>query len=368
MGTKRDENALLGRLRQRIRASGPLTFAEFMEAALYDPEDGFYSGAPIGADGHFVTSPHVSPAFGDLVARQLAGSWDTLGRPDPFTVAELGAGDGTLGKRILESVAPVPELKSALRYVAVERAGAQVEALRAAGLETSASLEEIGPITGCVLANELLDNVPFHRLRDREGRVVEVVIGEEDGRLVELEREPSDEALRALDRPLSEGEERPVSPGALSIVREIASILHRGYAFLFDYGFAAGEPPGPVHAYMRHEVLADVLTDPGSRDVTAAVDLEAVASEARRAGLDTWGPVTQREALLALGYRMWAAGARKRQSETDDPMEANRFYEARSRASILIAEDKLGSLYLQALGTKGLPPPEAVLGDRDAGC
>ena len=368
MGTKRDETALLGRLRRRIREKGPVTFAEFMEAALYDPADGFYARAPIGRDGHFVTSPHVSPAFGDLVARQLAESWDSLEKPSPFTVAELGAGDGTLARRILEAVSPLPDLAAALRYVAVERTPGQYGALRDSGLEAVGSLDELGPLTGCVIANELLDNVPFHRLRERDGRVVEVLVGEDDGRLVEVEADPSEGALSALGRPLSPGEERPVSPQSMAIVREITGALERGYAFLFDYGFVAGEAPGPVHSYRDHRVLADVLEDPGGRDVTAAVDLEALASEAASTGLQVWGPVTQREALLALGYRLWSAGVRKRQAETADAREANKLYEARSRASILIDEDKLGSLYLLALGTEGLPPPVSVLGDRGAGC
>src|SRR5688572_621007 len=116
MGTNQDESALLGRLRRRIQAKGPISFAEFMEAALYDPDHGFYAVPRIGGDGHFVTSPHVSPAFGELVARQVAESWDSLGKPDPFTVVELGAGDGTLGRGILASLAKVPDLASATRY------------------------------------------------------------------------------------------------------------------------------------------------------------------------------------------------------------------------------------------------------------
>lgn len=364
-----EESTLLGRLRQRIREHGPVTFAEFMEAALYDPDQGFYARPPIGDDGHFVTSPHVSGAFGDLLARQLAWCWDSLGRPGPFTVVEVGAGDGTLARRIVDAVRAVPDLASALRYVAVERTPGQRERVAAAGLETHASPTDVAPVTGCVVANELLDNVPFHLLREREGRVVEVLVGADRDRLVQVEGEPAAEALAALKRPLSSGEERPVSPGALRIVREIAAALDRGYAFLFDYGFVAGETPGPVHAYRDHRVLAEVLEEPGSRDVTSAVDLEAVTEEARDSGLQVWGPVTQREALLALGYRLWDTGILQRQTEVgSDPVATNRLYEARSRASILIDPAKLGGLYLVAFGTEGLPPPPAVLGDRNAGC
>lgn len=362
----REQGSLAERLLARIRVTGPMTFAEFMELALYDPDEGFYARAPM--DRHFVTSPHVSPAFGKLFARQVAECWEQLGRPDPFAVVELGAGDGTLARQILGAVRTVPELASSLRYVGVERTPGQSDALRAGGLEAIGSLAEAAPVIGCLIANEVLDNVPFHRLRERDGRIVEVLVGAEGDRLVEIEEEPTEEVTKALTRPLAPGEERPVSPRALRLVREISAALERGYAFLFDYGFVEGETPGPVHAYRDHRVLEEVLAEPGSRDITAAVDLETVAAEARQAGLQIWGPVTQRDALLALGHRLWSAGVRNRQIETADAREANRLYEARSRASILIDEAKLGGLYLLAFGTEGLPAPAAVLGDRELGC
>jgi SAM-dependent MidA family methyltransferase len=359
---------LTDRLVERIRATGPITFAEFMEAALYDPEDGFYARPAVGRgqDGHFVTSPHVSPAFGDLLGRQVAECWDLLGQPSPFTVVEVGAGDGTLARQVLAAAGSVPGLTDAIRYVAVERTGGQTAVLRDAGLETAASLAEVGPVTGCVVANEVLDNLPFHRLRERGGEIVEVMVGAEGDRLVEVEGPATSAALALLTGELGPGQERVVSPAARGFVEEMAAALDRGYSFLFDYG-----PTGPVHAYREHRVLADVLDEPGSRDVTAGVDLEAVAGMVREAGLQAWGPVTQREALLALGYRLWTAGVRTRQAEAEvagDWRVANRLFEARSRASILIDEGKLGGLWLLALGTAGLPPPAAVLGDRETGC
>jgi SAM-dependent MidA family methyltransferase len=354
-----------------IRASGPIDFAAFMDLALYDPDDGFYARPPIGEDGHFVTSPHVSPAFGHLVARQVAESWEGLGRPRPFDLVEIGAGDGTLAVQILAAVRTVPDLAAALRYTAVERTPGALAALEGSGLEARGSLSEVGPVTGCVLANEVLDNLPFHRLRERDGRTVEVYVGLDGDRLVEVEAEPTRDAIELLDRPLRPGQERLVSPATSAMVRDLAAVLDRGYVYLFDYGFGGEVSPGPVHAYRDHRVLAEVLEEPGSRDVTAAVDLDAVAAEARRSGLRVWGPVAQREALLGLGYRLWASGVRTRQAEAEaggDWREANRLYAARSRASILVDPAKLGSLQLLALGTEGLPPPAAILGDRDSGC
>jgi SAM-dependent MidA family methyltransferase len=359
------------RLVARIREEGPITFADFMEAALYDPDHGFYAHPPIGDRGHFVTAPHVSPAFGDLLARQMAECWDVLGRPRRFTVVELGAGDGTLALQVLMAARSVPELAGSLRYVAVERSPGAREALARSGLDTFPDLRSVGPVTGCVLANEVLDNVPFHRVRERGGRIVEILVGEEDGRLVEVEGWPSHEALGAFPLELRPGEERPVSPEALVLVREVAASIERGYSFFFDYGFSGGGRPGPVHAYRDHRVLAEVLVEPGRRDVTAAVDLDAIADQGRQAGLQAWGPIPQREALLALGYRLWVSGTRRHQAEAEaagDWREANRLFAARSRASILIDPAKLGSLSLLAFGTEGLPPPAAILGDRETGC
>lgn len=364
--------ALRRRLAERIRADGPLTFAEFMEAALYDPEEGFYAGLPVSRDGHFVTSPHVSPAFGALVGRQVAEAWDLLGKPDPFTVVEVGAGDGTLARQVLEAADSVPELRKALRYVAVERSPAARKALADAGIEVLEDMAEIEDgVAGCVLANEVLDNLPLHRLRERDGRTVEVRVGLDGERLVEVEADSSPEAMAALREPLRPGEERPVSPATLELVRQTARTLERGYTFFFDYGFGPGEDPAEVQAYRDMRVTGDLLADPGSRDVTAAVDLGAVAEEARRNRLTVWGPVPQGDALLALGFRSWLAGVRARERELadrGDDRAAIRMFAARSEASILIDPDKLGGLRLLALGTEGLPAPASVLGDREAGC
>ncbi|HEX2031229.1 MAG TPA: SAM-dependent methyltransferase [Actinomycetota bacterium] len=364
---------LMDRLLARIAEGGPMTFAEYMEAALYDPEEGFYARPPVGENGHYATSPHVSPAFGALLGRQVAQVWDVLGRPERLDVVEIGAGDGTLAAQILEATAAVPELGSAIRYVGVERSAGARAALERRGLQAAASLGAVRGVRGCILANEVLDNAPFHRLRERDGTVVEVLVGADDGRLVEVEGKPTDRAVEALaGRSLRPGEERPVSPAGLRLVRQIAEGLERGYALVFDYGFGAGERPGPVHGYRDQRVTADVLEEPGSRDITAAVDLESIAAEARASGLRVWGPVTQREALLGLGFRTWMQGLRSRQTQAQlTPggwREAGRLYSERNRASILVDPDKLGSLRLLAFGTDGLPPPAAALGDRETGC
>jgi SAM-dependent MidA family methyltransferase len=364
-------DSLKRRLARRIQEEGPITFAAFMEAALYDPAGGFYTNPPIGVDRHFVTSPHVSPAFGDLVARQAVEVWEFLGRPRPLAIVEVGAGDGTLARRVLHTLRNVPDLGASLRYLAVERSAGSREALEQLDVEVHDSLAGVGPQTGFLIANELFDNLPFHRLRNRDGHVREVMVGMNGEKFVEIEGDPSRLALSALEGPIRVGEEKPVSPESLVLVRQIAATLRRGYALLVDFGFGSQEMAGPVHAYRDHQVLADVLEDPGSRDVTAAVDLEALSREARQAGLSVWGPVSQREALLALGFRLWLSGLRARQAEAEqagDWREATRLFSERSKATLLIDPSQLGGLQVLALATAGLPPLVSVLGDREKSC
>src|SRR2546426_870980 len=179
---------LTDRLRARIQAQGPLTFAEFMEVALYDPEDGFYSRPAVGAAGDFVTSPHVSPVFGILLATQVEEYWRLLGRPEPFAVGEVGAGDGTLSSEVLGSLPPA--IRDSAHYLAVDRSPGARESLKANDVSVAAELTDVvAGLVGCILANELLDNLPFHRLRRTAHGLVEVYVGWEGGRFV-LEEGP----------------------------------------------------------------------------------------------------------------------------------------------------------------------------------
>ncbi|HEX9711185.1 MAG TPA: SAM-dependent methyltransferase [Actinomycetota bacterium] len=357
---------LRDRLIEQIRARGPITFAAYMHAALYDPADGFFAGAPVGETEHFVTSPHVSPVFGSLLAVQLADAWEALGRPSPFTVVEAGAGDGTLASQIIEA-ARGTEWAPDLRYVCLEQSPVARGAIGARDLVAAATIDEAAPepVTGVVLANELFDNLPFHRVRRDGDRVLEVFVDEREGRLVETVADASPDALDAIGAPLQPGLEQPSSPAARATATALARILARGYLIVLDYGFVAGEDPGPVRGYRGQRLVTDLLADPGGSDITGPVDLDALADAARAAHLTAWGPVTQREALGALGYRAMVQKVRARQAELE---RAGRWREAvsawnqRGETSMLIDPAGLGSLKVLAVGTAGLRPPLAFRG------
>ncbi len=340
------------RIRRAIEEGGPITFAEFMELALYGP-GGFYEQPPIGRVGHFVTSPHVHPVFGELLAGGLRQMWAALERPEPFRVVDVGAGDGTLAAQVVARLADVP-----LDYVAVERSPGARARLAELPVRVSEELDDAVD-GGCILANELLDNMPFRRVRASPGGVVEIRIGLSADRFVEVDA-PCDERLAELLPRLGPGEEAAVSLGALELVDRLADRLLRGYALLIDYGEASGRAAGRVHGYRSHQVVEDVLDRPGSADITAGVDFAALIRRAEEGGTAALGPVAQRVALRALGFDAWAECERRRSVELLDAgsgLDAVRAWAGRSRATLLIDPAALGGLQWLALATPGLAWP-----------
>lgn len=343
------------RIRTAIRKHGPITFDRFMAEALYGP-GGFYEEVPVGERGHFVTSPHVHPVFSRLVGAALEQLWESLGHPVPLRLVEAGAGDGTMGR---EMVAGFARGGVELRYVAVEISPGARAALDAAGLATAERLADLEPLDpGVLVANELLDNLPFRRIRASGARLVELLVGLDGDRFVEVQA-PCPAELRSLAPKLDDGAEAAVPVGALAFVDELAGRLLTGYALLVDY--AAGAPGGAeAHGYRRHGVVEDVLDDPGSADITAGVDLEAVAARARERGLKAFPSVRQADALRALGLDEWIGAERIRQAELHTlgrSIEAVRAWDGRARAGLLVDVAALGRLRWLLLATPGLPKP-----------
>jgi SAM-dependent MidA family methyltransferase len=359
-------------LERDIRARGPIGFDRFMDLALYGP-GGFYEAPPIGPSGHFVTSPHVHPVFATLLARAIRDLAAGLGDSSaPVRLVELGAGDGTLAEQLLRELDGLP-----LEYSVAERSPGARAALSRLPVRIVDQDAPLDPgFHGIVLANELLDNLPFRRVRrlgpgpsgGAEEQLVEVLVGLAGDRFVEVES-PCPPDLAGLAPALRPGEEGVVPVAALDLIDRLAAALASGHVLLIDYGDDSGGPAGPVHGYRGHEAVADVLSDPGTADLTAGVDLRAVAGRARLAGLEAHGPVTQEVALRTLGYDRWAAEERTRQTRLLDAgsgLDAARAWGGRSRASLLVDPSRLGGLRWLLLATPGLPAPPWIAGVRSA--
>ncbi|HET7828975.1 MAG TPA: SAM-dependent methyltransferase [Candidatus Limnocylindrales bacterium] len=319
-----EDEALAASIRAEIRASGPITFARFMDRALYEPGHGYYRRPDPGPGrrGDFLTAPEAHPIFGAVMGRLVEQAWDALGRPDPFTVTEPGAGTGALAAGLLGGLRDLGSpLAAALRYRPVEVEPARLVAIRerltALGLEHA--LTDDGPRNGeagAVVANEVLDALPVHRVIGRPaapGGIAELLVGVDDGgRFSTVEAEPTTPALaqRLHDEgvTLADGQVTEVCLAIDGWLEEATRHLAQGVAILVDYADEpaalhdpARRPNGTLRAFAAHAVGADPFAHVGRQDLTATVDLAAVRAAAARAGLEPVGETTQAELVARLG-------------------------------------------------------------------
>lgn len=331
--------ALADKIAERIRREGPVPFDRYVEAALYEPDLGFFirGGGAGRSEGDFITSPEVGSLFGAVVARALDQWWVGLGRPDPYVVVDAGAGRGQLARDVLRVG---PACSPALRYVMVERSPG-LRALQHEYLDVEPPEDALGPavrhgpdddepepvpgtgpivtqtetlpatrLTGVVVANELLDNLPFRLVeRTAEGwDEIRVGLNEAGGFQEVLVPAEDDLAARASEtlpdaRP---GQRLPIQTGIADWFVECGAVLRRGYVVVIDYadraaGVAARGQDSWLRTYRGHGRGADPLVAPGSQDVTCDVVIESLHADARREGFDLVEERSQAEWLEAHG-------------------------------------------------------------------
>ncbi len=323
---------LAGELRRRIGRDGTISFAEFMAAALYDLNGGYYASATTrtGRRGDFFTSVSVGPVFGRLLARQFADMWKQLGCPPDFTLVEQGASDGQLMADVLTALArDHPDCQP--RVIIIE----PLPALRAAQertlapwsdrVTTCATESELPAFTGVFFANELLDAFPVRLLVRDDGAWRERRVGQADGAFVFREEPLTDPDLlrSAQELPLPPEPGRfctEVCPALEPWMRTVSAKLARGWLLLIDYGHASAirhapaRAAGTLAAYREHQRQDDPLAQPGNQDLTAHVDFTAVARAGLAAGLQLAGFTDQHHALAALSVRLYPAMPEERLS------------------------------------------------------
>jgi SAM-dependent MidA family methyltransferase len=303
-----------------------ITFADYMELVLYDPQFGYYASNAdcIGKSGDFITSPHLAPDFGELLAIQIKQLWEILGSPDRFSIVEMGAGQGLLAAQILEYLQREhPEFFGALEYLIIETAPAmtiaQQQRLNILPVRWCEWSEiDDRSIVGCFISNELIDALPVHQVIVEDGRLQEVyvTVDRDLKTFAELVDELSTDRLNQywqlnqinlLSDKYSDGYRTEVNLAALDWLKTVEQKLDLGYIISIDYGYSADRYYNPIRSqgtlqcYYEHYHHNDPYINIGNQDLTAHVDFTAIQKQGELLNLETIGFTKQGMFLMALG-------------------------------------------------------------------
>ncbi len=334
-------------IREDIAAAGGwISFARYMELALYAPGLGYYSAGSrkLGPAGDFVTAPELSPLFGRALARQLA----ELRQQDLPDILELGAGSGALAAVLLAELAALDALPE--RYAILELSADLRERQRRHLLTTVPHLAgrvqwlDALPeqFSGVILGNEVLDAVPAQRIRSDDGAIAELGVRVVDHELV-WAQQPAGDALAAAARALNlpDDYETELNPAADALVGSLAQRLKRGILLFIDYGFPAHEfyhpqrNRGTLMCHYRHHAHADPFLWVGLQDITTHVDFSAIAQAG--AGLDLLGYTGQAQFLINCGITELLAAV--------PATDAARYAPLAAQAQKLLSPAEMGELF-----------------------
>ncbi|MDZ8137025.1 MAG: class I SAM-dependent methyltransferase [Nostoc sp. DedQUE04] len=329
-----DSNALLCAAIANHITTNPqkrITFAQFMDMALYHPEYGYYSSDAVKIgfkDSDFFTSPNLCSDFGELLAEQFLQMWEILGKPVPFSLVEMGAGQGLLALHILKyHQLHYPDFFTALEYIIVEKSPTlrQEQQQRLQDFPVRwCNLEEIPPnaIAGCFFSNELVDAFPVHQFILETGELREIYVTTDSNQketcssFVEVTGEPSTPQLAEyLDlvemnftqSAYPDGYRSEINLAAGDWLSIVADRLQRGYVLTIDYGYPASRyynprrSQGTLQCYYHHRFHDNPYINIGRQDITAHVDFTALERWGQKCNLKKVGFIQQGLFLMALG-------------------------------------------------------------------
>jgi SAM-dependent MidA family methyltransferase len=376
-----DDRQLRNLLLRRIREQGPLTFADFMAACLYEPGLGYYTspGRKVGAEGDFYTSSNVHAVFGRLIAREICQMWRTMGEPADFQVVEPGAANGRLAADILDALAELtPALYRTLTYRLIEAEPTLAETQRQVlnnhlprlAWSTPADLAA-GAVhfTGCLISNELVDALPVHLVEMTAAGLKEVLVTAAGDTFSEQLAPPSTPALAEylarLGITLQEGQRAEIHLAALGWLRGVARSLERGFVITIDYGYLAPELYGPMRqngtllCYYRHSVEENPYLRVGQQDMTTHVDFSSLMKVGENLGLTTVWYGEQYRFLMAAGI-MAEVAALESQAASAEELLKNRL----NLKKLLLPDGGMGDTFKVLIQAKRVENPE-LLANRD---
>jgi SAM-dependent MidA family methyltransferase len=331
-------------IQKKIVTSGPIPFEEFMSLALYHPDGGFFATAKLRSEkaGDFLTSPEVSPLFGQTLAVYVDEERRRIG--DPFELVEVAGGSGSLLRPLLESVR--------VEARAIEASPAARSALDAILPEDRVSESMPDRIRGVVIANELIDNLPMALAQRVEGVWRERWVGKDGEDLGFVDTQARRHVVEWLDDHAGEvpdGGWVEVQLEAAVWMRDALDRLEEGSVVIFDYGDTAENlvprrQDGTLRTYRAHHLGPHPLDEPGETDITADVNFSALIAAAELSGADV-ELHRQDDFLTDLGLRGRLSELRRAELEaarSGDEMERLRLRTRKTEAETLLHPRGLG--------------------------
>ncbi len=321
--------------KQLIAEQGPLPIDRYMAMCLGHPKFGYYmTRDPFGASGDFTTSPEISQIFGELLGVWCVAAWEAVGSPSPFALVELGPGRGTLMADILRATSGMAEFSAAAQVHLVEMSPV-LQALQREKLGGQvtwhSSIDSLPEQPMIFVANEFFDALPVRQLISRQGALFERHVVIDKGEL----------ALADLASSGFAGQDglQELSPIGMVIAEGLGARLAAlgGAGLVIDYGHLKSALGDTLQALKAHESCG-VLDHPGSSDLTAHVDFEALGRGFAAGGADVLPAMTQGAFLKAMGHDM-------RVKRLVQKLQGQAAQEFLAGAARLVDDDQMGQLF-----------------------
>lgn len=354
--------SLSQRISQRILSDGPISLAEFMDAALSDPEFGYYmTKEPFGVGGDFITAPEISQIFGELIGLWCAALWLQLDSPSSFHLVELGPGRGTLMADALRATKTVPGFQQSVHVHLVEMSP-KLQQVQQKTLGNSdhtikwhRHIEDVPHGVTIVIANEFFDALPIRQFIQTEAGWCERLVSVNSDQQFEFSVSPhateeTEIPAQLVDAAL--GSLVEVCQPAQEITKTLSERIQKcgGAALIIDYGYLKPAIGETLQAVSDHR-FADVLKNPGEQDLTAHVNFSSLADAARQQGAEVFAPLTQAQFLYGMGLKSRLA----RLTNATTPTQT---HDIKTAATRLTAADQMGTLFkVMVIGAQNSTPP-----------
>lgn len=303
-----------------IQNNGPITFAKFMDFALYDREYGYYTrhSNKFGKSGDFYTSPTVHRAFGQVISNFIVRFYEIINEKT-ITVIELGSGSGYLALDILNTLKRNNEkLYSNLNYICVDSSSSNLKKSKdllvdhKGRVDWKDDISELqGKFTAIVLSNEFFDSLPFHRIRFKDGKPQEIYVSVNQNGFFELLDDISNpEILKVIDSlqlNFAQDQQIEINLRYKQVFNQISEILEKGMILSFDYGYLQKELYSPkrfegtYRCFHNHKLSVNPYQNIGEQDITSSVDFSSLINYGQQARLNTIKYTTQGQFLVDWG-------------------------------------------------------------------